>query len=265
MRPALLAALMALNAAAAPVSAPGQVPPPADAFAAMDSTLLDGIAAIVGDSVILLSEVQQRYAQIASQGQEPPPPGEILAGLVDQQLVVQAASRDTTLAIPEDELDARVDQDMQSIRSSFGSEAAFQQALAAQGMTPDGLRDLRRSLIRAEMLQRLYMQRQLLSAHPVAVTEAEMRELYESQRSTFQARPELLRLQQVLVPVEASDEAWAAAEAEADSLYQAIQGGADFQTLAREHSDDEGSAGDGGDLGWFRRGQMVREFEARAF
>jgi len=44
-----------------------------------------------------------------------------------------------------------------------------------------------------------------------------------------------------------------------------VRAGADFATLARRFSDDPGSAQDGGDLGWFRRGRMVAQFEAAAF
>ena len=51
----------------------------------------------------------------------------------------------------------------------------------------------------------------------------------------------------------------------ADSLKTAIEKGSDFATLAKEFSKDQGSAILGGDLGWFKRGQMVKEFEDAAF
>ncbi len=51
----------------------------------------------------------------------------------------------------------------------------------------------------------------------------------------------------------------------ADSLKTAIEKGSDFAALAREYSKDQGSAVLGGDLGWFGRGQMVKEFEEAAF
>ena len=50
-----------------------------------------------------------------------------------------------------------------------------------------------------------------------------------------------------------------------DSLYAAVQGGADFEEVARAESDDKGSAMRGGDLGWFGRGYMVKPFEDAAF
>lgn len=48
-------------------------------------------------------------------------------------------------------------------------------------------------------------------------------------------------------------------------LKRQLEQGADFATLAREHSDDPGSAQRGGDLGWFSRGRMVEPFEQAAF
>ena len=56
-----------------------------------------------------------------------------------------------------------------------------------------------------------------------------------------------------------------ATQALADSLKTLIEKGADFATLARENSVDQGSAINGGDLGWFRRNQMVKPFEEAAF
>lgn len=57
----------------------------------------------------------------------------------------------------------------------------------------------------------------------------------------------------------------AAVAARMDSIYQRAIAGEDFQTLAREYSQDPGSARRGGSLGWFGRGQMVAEFDSAAF
>jgi foldase protein PrsA len=51
----------------------------------------------------------------------------------------------------------------------------------------------------------------------------------------------------------------------ANDLRQKIEGGEDFARLAEEFSDDPGSAAKGGDLGWFGKGVMIKEFEDAAF
>lgn len=55
-----------------------------------------------------------------------------------------------------------------------------------------------------------------------------------------------------------------AAKVSIDKIYNELINGADFEKLAKEKSDD-GSASKGGDLGWFGKGQMVKEFEAASF
>lgn len=56
-----------------------------------------------------------------------------------------------------------------------------------------------------------------------------------------------------------------AAKAKIDSLYQAVMNGADFAELAVQHSEDQGTARNGGDLGFFERRMMVKEFDETAF
>lgn len=54
-------------------------------------------------------------------------------------------------------------------------------------------------------------------------------------------------------------------EAEAKTIYNFLKQGSDFAAFAKSSSKDTGSAVNGGDLGWFGRGQMVSEFETAAF
>ena len=54
-------------------------------------------------------------------------------------------------------------------------------------------------------------------------------------------------------------------EEEAKEIIAKLDGGADFEALAKEKSSDPGSGANGGDLGFFAKGQMVPEFEAAAF
>ena len=98
-------------------------------------------------------------------------------------------------------------------------------------------------------------------------SEQELRAQYASERARFGGDEQRLA-SHILVEVPASADAATreAAEAEARGLAEQAQApDADFAALAREHSDDFGSAGDGGDLGWVEPGAMVPEFEQALF
>ena len=76
--------------------------------------------------------------------------------------------------------------------------------------------------------------------------------------------PDSVEARHILLKVNTQEEV-AFVQALADSLKTEIEGGADFATLATKYSTDQGSAVNGGDLGWFKRGQMVKPFEEAAF
>lgn len=79
--------------------------------------------------------------------------------------------------------------------------------------------------------------------------------------------PEERKARHILIELssDATDAEAAAAKAKAESLQLQLTEGASFEALAREHSDDTGSSGNGGDLGYFGRGMMVPAFEDAAF
>jgi peptidyl-prolyl cis-trans isomerase D len=75
--------------------------------------------------------------------------------------------------------------------------------------------------------------------------------------------PEQVRASHILLKTDGKDEA--AVRAKAEALLKQVRGGANFAELAKKNSEDEGSAKNGGDLDYFGRGRMVKEFEDAAF
>lgn len=86
------------------------------------------------------------------------------------------------------------------------------------------------------------------------VTDEEMRKIYDEQRARITPEDEV-RARHILVE----------SEEEAKALLAQIRGGADFETIAKEKSKDPGGQRNGGDLGFFTKGQMVPEFSEAAF
>lgn len=246
----------------------GQAPIPGE-----DPALADRVAAVVGDSIILVSDIQRELFRLETQGAEVPEAPderrafmrELLDDLIDLQLILQEAARDTTLLPNEDIVEARVDEAIARVQQQVGGALQLQQALAADGMTMSAFRDTYRADIRTLQTRQLFLQRRLSEARPVVIADDEMRAFFEAQRAQLQDRPELITLEQIFLRPTAPDSAWAHARSVADSLVAELRAGADFAAMAEEWSQDPGSAANGGDLGWFRRGNMVAEFEDVAF
>lgn len=237
--------------------------------------LVDRIVAVVGDSAILASQVDQRIRQLDAQGVEvPDDPAarrtlerDVLETLVNEQLLVQAAVEDTTIAVNESRVDEIVSTDIQERAREFGGETAMRQALRQQGLTMAGFREMLRTEARRQQLQNQYLQReQQQRGSSIPITDREMRQFYEDNRARFGSRPASVTFEQVVLRPRAADSARAAARQEAERLRAMLRRGeAEFEELARQHSDDPGTREQGGSLGWFRRGQMVRAFEDAVF
>lgn len=100
----------------------------------------------------------------------------------------------------------------------------------------------------------------------VPLDEARIAEYYQSHLAEFQ-EAESVHARHILVrPEGEGEEAWRKAQDRAEAVLRKAQApGADFAALARELSEDPGSKDSGGDLGWFERGRMVKEFEDAVF
>lgn len=103
-------------------------------------------------------------------------------------------------------------------------------------------------------------------ANRIQPEEQELKAFYEEQGGAF-VTEEQRRASHILVqvPEGADEKTGTAAREKAEKLLQRIRAGESFENLAKEFSDDQVSAKDGGDLGLFGKGVMVPEFEQAAF
>jgi len=236
--------------------------------------LVDRILAVVGDSVILMTQVEEEIQRIRLGGTPVPDRADpqfqsfyqdVLDTWVNRVLVLQAAAKDSLIQSDDASIEELVTQRIDELTKQFGGQPALMQALAGDGMTLAEYRDVMRNQTRQEQIQQMFLQRRLQNASPVEVSEDELRERFQAMRGQLEQRPKVLTFRQVVIKPKPSAEAREAALAEAQAILARIRAGEDFEELARRYSEDPGSKQLGGDLGWFRRGRMVREFEDAAF
>jgi peptidyl-prolyl cis-trans isomerase SurA len=247
-----------------PIGARAQAPMP-----------VDRIVAVVGSQPILESEVEEQIAQSKASGQAIPQDSaglavyrhRLLDNMIDAELLVQQAERDTTVKVTEQEVLDAVEQTVKNVRARFTSEAEFQRQVRIAFGTVEEWRRLltreqRRSILQQRLIETL---RQKEKIKPISPTDAQMRAFWEENKGQGQQRPATVSFRQIIVVAKPDSAARARALATADSLVGVLRGGADFATLARRFSDDSATRDSGGTLGWFRRGTMVKPFEAVAF
>lgn len=263
LRRLAIAALLAAATGATPALAqqmPGSGPPH------------DRIMAVVGGDLLLESEWREQTGVLATQiGVEPGTPEwadiarESFDQMINEMVIVAVARRDTTIDIPEERVADEVDADLRQIQSRFPSEQAFLQEIARSQW--GSLAAYRADLLerkRRELLGQAYLDRHRDEIEPPDVTDEEVRAYWDENREQFGDRPEAYRFEEISVRVTPDEEDVAEARAEAERVLAEIRAGKDFAAAAKQYSDD-GSAENGGDLGWFGEGQMVEPFEEAAF
>jgi peptidyl-prolyl cis-trans isomerase SurA len=240
------------------------------------TVVVDKVLAVVGNRPVLASQVEEELFSRQSQGQQLPTDSAGLAALrkqvvqsiVDEELLVQQAQRDTSIKVTDQEIADGVDQQVRKVRANFSSELDYRTELKKAGFeTPEEYRrwltdQQRRAAFQNRLVDKLRSDGKLKSVPP---TEQEMQAYFNEQKGALGSRPATLSFRQIVITPQPSPESKARARAKADSILLELRRGADFATAAKRFSQDPGSKDQGGSLNWFRRGVMVPEFERVAF
>jgi len=166
----------------------------------------------------------------------------ILNQLIDYELFYQQAQKEK-VKISNDEINLEIDK----IKDNFSSPEEFNEALKANNITLVRLKeDIKRQLMINSILEE--------TRNQVSISDEELLEYYNENKESF-LEPEQIHARHILVETE---------EEANNLLLQLKEGLTDFAELAKEKSIGP-SAPSGGDLGFFSRGQMVKEFEDAAF
>lgn len=225
--------------------------------------VVDKVVAVVGSEAIFLSELQARTQFYALQNQlDPKSPDlqkRVLDALISEKLILAKAIEDS-IVVTDDEVRQQIDERVRQIVQQYGSEARVEELY---GMSVGRMKREYRDEMKKELLKAKLQQTKFAN---ITVSRREVEEFFQVYRDSLpQEVPEEVELSHIYVTPKIGSEVKQAAYRKAKAILDSIKAGDDFAAFAKKYSEDPGSAVHGGDLGWARRGDFIKEFEEAAF
>ncbi len=232
---------------------------------------LDGIVAVVGDEVILKSELDGytamrlsalniKYDSTSLEGYEK----KFLDDLVDGKVLLVHAKNDTTITLTDEEVDHALESQIAGILKQNhltmdGLEAAL---LREQGVTLAKFKAEARVTLREQLLKQK-VQRQYLPS--IKATRRDVEDFYARYRDSLPKAGESVLLSRLVVTVAPAPEVRQAAWDKISSIKRRLDNGEDFAEVAKKYSESP-EADSGGDLGFIEKGSLnLVAFEEKAF
>jgi peptidyl-prolyl cis-trans isomerase SurA len=227
--------------------------------------VVEKIVALVGDDIILLSEVEDRAAPLLAEVASISNPSErearaggirreVLDRLVQDQLLLQQAT-ELKLTVSGDEIDRAIEQ----IRRDYGlSDAQLKDELRKQGQTMASYRlNTKREILKYRVLN-------IAVGSKINVGDSEVRSYYDRHMKSANLQVRASHIF-IAIPENADNATVLEREKLARSLLARAQAGEDFAKLAREYSEDGGTRNEGGDLGFIGRDILPKPLEELVF
>ncbi|GHA70299.1 peptidylprolyl isomerase [Pontibacter akesuensis] len=234
----------------------------ASAFAqAPTQAKVDGIIAKVNSNVILRSDLEFGYLQYLSQSKQQPSEDlkcQIFTSLLQDKLLLARAQVDSVIvedAMVTNELNQRIEYLASQVGGTERLEQYYNKSLKQ-------LRDELRRTVRDQMIMEK-MQREITSK--VTVTPKEIKKYFNAiPKDSLPYFSSEVEIGQIVAFAEIGKEQKQEARQKLEELRKRILAGEDFAKLATQFSQDPGSAQAGGELGFFKKKELVPEYEAAA-
>jgi len=215
--------------------------------------VIDRVVAIVNDDLITLSELKEASLSLDPTSNQPIDERTLLNQMVESKLFEQEAEK-RGITVTDEELDASIAE----VRSRYGlSEDQMEEVLKKQNLTPESFREQ----WRVQTLGNKLLESQL--RNKIVVTDAEVKEYYEKNYGNIDysspvavSSEEEVEIAHILISPETPN-----AEDKALEVAELAKSGKDFSELAREYSDDTSTSNKGGNLGTFKKGDLIQPLE----
>lgn len=233
------------------------------AAAQENSTVVDEIVAVVGDKIVLRSEVDVMVLGAMQQQRLPFSPAlwsDAFNQLINQKVLAVHARLDTTLIVSDDQVEQSLDQRISQLTSQVGSEAKLEEMY---GKSVSQIKDELRTDFRDRMLAEQFQARKL---QQIQITPSEVRQWFSQlPTDSLPVLPDVVRIAHIVRYPEVTEEARRGAmniiTAIRDSV---VTGRATIEDYAAKFTDDPGSAKTGGRYPSSRLSELAPEFAAVA-
>lgn len=224
--------------------------------------VLDKIVAVVDNEFILKSELDFQTNMVASQRKLDPDSPElkrqILNAIIEEKLIYAQANFDSIM-VSDEEVSSRIDYQLKVFQQQYGSIERVEQIY---GMSIEKIkRELRDEVQKSLMIQKL----QEKKFHSVEASRREVETFFSEYKDSIGVIPEKVKISHIYKNPKASAVIKDKYRKFAQAILDSIKSGAEFADMAKKYSEDPGSASQGGDLGFVKRGVFYPEFEAAAY
>ena len=228
---------------------------------AQEGTVVDGIVAVVGDRIILKSELENQIVSLKAQGIiiDNDTKCHLIEELLFQKLLIHHAEIDS-VSVTEAQVEGELGRRLNYFISQIGSEKKLE--LYYKKPIQD-IKDELRDIVRDQLIGQT-MQSNITSG--VKVTPKEVKEYFNSlPEDSIPTINSEIEVAQILINAKQGKDAREIAKDRLNTIRERILKGEQFSTLAVLYSEDEGSAKKGGELGFLGRADLVPEFSKAAF
>ena len=223
---------------------------------------LDRIVAVVDNEIIVESELNAQVEFFVFNNRidsvTPDLKKRVLDGMITDKLILAKAIEDS-VTVSDDEVQQQLDDVVRQRVLQAGSEKKLEEMY---GMSIAKIKIEFRDEMRKQLLTQRMQQTKFGRGN---VSRREVEQFFQLYKDSLPNIPAEAELAHIFVKPKASSDVKGIAKAKAQHILDSLKSGADFSSLAKTFSDDVGSAADGGDLGFVRRGQFVKEFEEAVF
>lgn len=223
---------------------------------------VDKVIAVVDNEIILKSELEYQINLLAVQRKiDPKTPAlhdQVLKMLIDEKLVYAQAGLDS-ISVSEDEIGKQIDYQISQLTQQYGSKERVEQMynMSMEKIKRELRDDVRKNIMIQKMQEKKFGQ--------VESSRREVEDFFGQFKDSLGVIPEKVKLWHIFKNPQTSSALKGKYKATAQAILDSIKAGGDFAEFAKKYSEDPGSATQGGDLGFVKRGVFYPEFEGAAY